>query len=268
MEVDQRQAVQDLQSLIDLVDEALPKGGEIEVPARPAPLRAVENIYLTRRTAGSIRRLMEGTVSGEDEDRTEDAALLVRRLLELLADTYWMTTTDTDPDHQARRAMLKDLDEQAAKCKRIIETESTEESVGRAKTALERIEAETTEIEDDLVEAGLKARRKQPVAQILESHGKSLSFYWSFESDVAHAGVVGRGLQRDDSVDVGADAPEWRRALIIQTAFSASAEIFDRSFHLLGLPKGKREAFVESLRGLPSSTVLASDIKAAVETSD
>lgn len=179
-----------------------------------------------------------------------------------------MTTPDADPDYQARRAMLKDFDEQAAKCRRVIETESTEESVGRAKTALERIEAETTEIEDALVEAGLKARRKQLVAQILESHGKSLSFYWSFESDVVHAGVVGRGLQRDDSVDVGADAPEWRRALIIQTAFSASAEIFDLSFHLLGLPKGKREAFVESLRGLPSSTVLASDIKAAVETSD
>lgn len=265
--VELRHAVEDLRHLIELVDEAIP-GGDLEVPRRPAALRAIENLYMARRTLGSIYRLILGTVDGEDEDRTEDSALLVRRLVEFLADTYWMTAADAAPDHQARRAMLNELDEHARKCRQTIDLSDDPKRTAEAEMALERTKTQISKISAQLAEDGIAVKRRPPIRDILHEQEPALAFYWSFEADVAHGGIIGRGLQRNEDFDVGAEAEPWRRAQVVQTAFSAAAEIFDRCLWLVGLSDEVRDKFVAGYRDLSSAANIATDLTSATEALD
>ncbi len=56
----------------------------------PGPERALENLWLARRSLVSIHLLAQSTVRSA-ADHTEDIAVLGRRLLELLVQTIWLT---------------------------------------------------------------------------------------------------------------------------------------------------------------------------------
>ncbi|MEX1093408.1 MAG: hypothetical protein WEF28_09650 [Acidimicrobiia bacterium] len=71
---------------------AVDVGGWATVPA-PDQARLVENLWLTRRTYSTIHFLMHSTAQAKTPagDFTEDAGMLMRRLLELRAQTSWLT---------------------------------------------------------------------------------------------------------------------------------------------------------------------------------
>ncbi len=78
---------------------AVDVGGWVAVPA-PGRTRLVENLWLARRTYSTIHFLMRHTAGSTTAavDFTEDAAVLVRRLLELLAQTVWLTDYEPPPE--------------------------------------------------------------------------------------------------------------------------------------------------------------------------
>lgn len=71
---------------------AVDVGGWTVIPA-PGRGRLVENLWLARRTFSTIHFLMLNTAGSTTPagDFTEDAGVLMRRLLELLAQTSWLT---------------------------------------------------------------------------------------------------------------------------------------------------------------------------------
>lgn len=71
---------------------AVDVGGWAAVPA-PGRARLVEDLWLARRTYSTVHFLMLHTAKSTTTagDFTEDAGLLMRRLLELLAQTSWLT---------------------------------------------------------------------------------------------------------------------------------------------------------------------------------
>lgn len=240
MALTSEQLLERIEQLRKIFDEAFP-GNALEVPNEPAPLRAVENLWMVRRTLGSVALLMRDTIRGDGEDRTEDAAVLVRRLMELFADTFWMTDYEIDPDAQALRAILSELRETRKKCNRIVDLERSEDSVAQAKMKLDEIDGQEGEISRALGEARAPKTGRQNTTDILTNASPSLAFYYSFESDVAHGGVVGRQLQRDEEHDVGANASPERRRQVLAIALATTADTVIRGTRLLERSKGEFE---------------------------
>lgn len=232
--------LESIESLDALIGETFP-AGTFEVVARPGALRSIENLWLARRTLGSVHHMMLFTVTGNDRDRTEDAAVLVRRLLELLADTFWLTDWDeTNPDHQALRSLLADYDERRKKLDLIGRLESDTELADRARGALVDQGEDVARIIEDLESSDAPTSMRANTFDILLRVKASLAFYWAFESDVAHAGMIGRNLQRTVDIDIGADAPPWRRNQILETALAAVADLFIRTIRLQELSDDHR----------------------------
>lgn len=224
------QAIEELDRIVDGVVPA----GEVTLPGRPAPLRALENLWLTRRTLGSVHHLMAFTVTGKDRDRTEDAAVLVRRLVELFADTLWMTDwDDVSADDQALRSVLADLDERRKALEFVIEMDRDPAPVEQAKQELQEQAAQMEEIKKTLAEAGAPTTPRASTFDILKKIDLGLAFYWRHESDVAHGGLIGRSLQRSETFDTGADAPPWRRTQVLATALAVATDIALRCVRLM-----------------------------------
>jgi hypothetical protein len=231
-----------IEALDELIGETFP-AGQLEMPGRPGALRAIENLWLARRTLGSVHHLMAFTITGKDRDRTEDAAVLTRRLLELLSDTYWMTDWDeTDPDHQALRSLLAEFDERRKKLQFIESIGSDDEAIERARAELENQQEDVNLIKEELEGNGAPTTPRANTFDILNRVSPSLAFYWAFESDVAHGGMVGRNLQRTEDIDIGAEAPDWRRVQILETALAAVADVFIRTVRLCEMADDERDA--------------------------
>jgi hypothetical protein len=231
-----------IESLDTVIGETFPAGA-LQVVNRPAAIRSIENLWIARRTLGSIHHLMAYTVTGKDRDRTEDAAVLVRRLLELLADTFWLTDWDeTSPDDQALRSLLGDYDERRKKLEMIQRMESGTRAAEKATASLAEQANDVAFIAEELEANGAPTSIRASTFDILYRVKPSLAFYWRFESDVAHAGMVGRNLQRTKEIDIGADAPGWRRNLVLETSLAATADLFVTAIRLHELPEGDRLA--------------------------
>ena len=82
---------------------AVDVGGWAVIPA-PGRARLVENLWLARRTFSTIHFLMLNTAGSTTPagDFTEDAGVLMRRLLELFAQTSWLTDHEPPPSWSYR----------------------------------------------------------------------------------------------------------------------------------------------------------------------
>ena len=99
--------------LDEVMGTLLPTGSNVTVDGY-AQANVTESYFLARRTFGSTFLLMDWTVRTTDTDRTEDAAVLVRKVLELLARCAFIFGRESAGDRlsqdlRAARAELFDV---------------------------------------------------------------------------------------------------------------------------------------------------------------
>ena len=82
------------------------------------------------------------------------------------------------------------------------------------------MEAEINGMEQEARTRGAKPKPPPSTYDILKSHPVAgIGLVWRHESDVVHAGSVGRSLQRD-GLKVGISAPAWRKGMVLITAYT------------------------------------------------
>jgi len=257
-EVDVQALLQDVESFFDVLAKAIPPG-DITVDRRPAPVRILENVALAQRTMASVHVLMSATVDNDDYDGTEDATVLVRRLLELLADTYWITEMGDDPDVQALRSELGDLCGQYELASKYLPADELQEERAEREQQLAEIADQIEQVRSQLKAAGRQPKRRQNVTQILEEKDSAQAHYWAFESNVAHLGVLGRAFQRN-GLELGSEAEEWRRRQVVEMALAIIAEIGGMSMKVIGTPDSLQDEYRSAVWNLSAfSSVLGEE---------
>ncbi len=237
----------------------------------PGKMRLIEDVWLARRTFSAIHYLMEATnrATTPAADFTESAAVLVRRLLELLAQTSWLTDYDPppgigfpaplgNPDEMSEMlpsmeepqrshmiaylASVRDwIDVQAMRAQRSELTQQRKTVAAltgdaeRQQTELRDLSALDDAIVSRLDSIGVETSERHDNVSILRRMRPDYVVLYRYESDVTHAGAIGRTHQRgrDDEPMLGAPATANRRRMVIDSAISAVLEIARRALWAL-----------------------------------
>lgn len=203
---------------------------------------AWELLHIAWRSFGSVYVLMEHTLTEGHTDRTEDAAILVRRLLEIYARLAFLTEPNTHPEVQALRSELKDMLDQLTAQRDVLKERPEAQRQGQHQELESRIREVRAALEDLVGEA----KPRPSIFDILKSDF-DLMLLWRYESDVAHLGVVGRGLQRQ-KLKFGIPATPERRMQVIETAIALMLGVAHRAAVLLELDNSFLEEFGEKFR--------------------
>ena len=91
-------------TLDEILGRLLPHGSiDIEGPAQAL---VTELVLIARRTFGTVHLIMDWSINVADPDRTEDAAALLRRLLDLYGSVAFVLADSDDWDTNALRCEL------------------------------------------------------------------------------------------------------------------------------------------------------------------
>lgn len=174
-------------------------------------------------------------------DHTEDAAVLLRRLLELLATTTWVLQDESEVDIRALRVELAGVREQQRMAQQLIDL-----GAPNAQTRMENVNRNEEWVNQELASRGAPPQERPRITQMMDTIELKLRLAYAVESSVAHFGLIGRTLQRD-GVALGADARPWRRAQVATNALVAYGGIVDRSFSHLGFSSPMTDEFVSEI---------------------
>lgn len=245
----------------------------------PGRARLLEDLWLARRTHAALGLLMIHTSTSTTPagDLTESAAILGRRLIEILGQVVWLIDYQApeglkfpvdlgDPDDlaksaldapwsagdrrafcaylcsavdwidiQALRSDREDLESRRKLSNAILDVSSGTDVVARTE------QTKTIAAQDDLTVKrltgiGAPTTARYDLVTLLSKINKSAVLAYRYESDAAHAGSVGRLLQRGtgEDPDLGARAPDWRRLMVLQLANINMLSIAKRALGFLG----------------------------------
>lgn len=253
----------------------------------PGLLRLIEDLWLARRTFSAVHFLMDATSRSRTPaaDFTESAAVLVRRLVELLAQVAWLTDyphptgvhlpaplgdpeamagllpTVAEPtrsemlgylasvrswiDVQAMRAQRRDIREQRKSV-----TDLATDDIQRRDAELVMLKAFDAAIVARLDAIGVESSERFDYVTILRRMGPAYVTLYRYETDVSHAGGIGRAHQRggEDEPMLGAPATAARRGMVLDTAISAILEIAHRVLGELGVDTDPVDQLAEAHR--------------------
>lgn len=249
------------------MDSFTPRGSTVTV-SRPAEEVVTIAFFLARPTFGSVRLLMAWSLTAPDADRTEDAAVLVRKLLFLLGRCCFVLGTDdererADQDLRPARIELNDYKKHLTAMREglVIEFPSADPEVIRDREdkaaawrkSTTEWEDETADLEARIVrEAGEASkehvsRKEETGAGIVTYHAKPplatidvlkqinpvQASLWRQLSDVAHGGVLGRAYQRRD-LTFGVRAEPDRQDMVMHVALWVMMDLYRLWLQVMG----------------------------------
>ena len=227
-----------MQSLDEILGRVLPTGS-VDVDG-PAQAFATELFLIARRTFGTIRLIMDWTINSADTDRTEDAAALLRRLLELYARAAFVVADSEDWDANALRCELSAARDLEVAMRDVLEASTDGEHARRHAEML----SEIADMEKELVLRVGEAKKAPSTTDILRKIGYEHVLLWRQSSDVLHAGVVGRALQRD-GLTLGVPATPERQLFVMDTAMAVMGDLARCWVRIFGEDQTELEAFGE-----------------------
>ena len=215
--IDLQASIDAMKDLDDILNRVVP-AGDIDAQG-PAQILALELFQIARRTFGTVHLIMDWSINFPDTDRTEDAAVLLRRLLELYARIAFVTSDSGDRDANALRCELSDARRLKTAHQDVLAASADPGHGARYRETLLEIAA----IEDELTARTGQAKRAPATTDILREIGSGHLLLWRQSSDVAHGGIMGRALQRED-LTVGTPADGERRRFVMDTAIAVMAD--------------------------------------------
>lgn len=175
------EVIRDLLLEMERLDKALGDAfptGELTVDG-PAQALVFEAYINSRRTFGSVHALLSHRLLG-DTDRTEDAAVLMRKMMNSLAVVIWVAETD-NPNVNALRSELSDLYQQRTAIRDVLDIERTPR---REEKAAEQ-EALIEQVEQSLRDMGADTTGRPSTTDIFRSVDPWWMIRWRYESDVS-----------------------------------------------------------------------------------
>lgn len=253
----------------------------------PGPSRLIEDLWLARRSFAALHFLMLNTARSTTPagDLTESAALLGRRLFELLGQVSWLTDYEP-PDGLALPVPIGDAielaeaaagvpwpeEDRALYCAYLASARTwmdiqalradRKDLIQRRRLAEAIIDVGDTEerrkglaiiqAQDDLVErrlsyVGAPTDPRYDMVSLLRRINAQAILAYRYESDVAHGGTVGRLHQRGASGQpmLGAPAPDERRLMVVRTANAVMLAIAQRVLQARGGDAGPLEVIAK-----------------------
>lgn len=193
---------------------------------------------------------MDWSLNINDTDRTEDAAVLLRRLLDIYARVAFVAAASPDKDVNALRCELSAARELEKAMRDLIEASSDETHTERHQEWLDRIE----EIEEALVSKTGEAKQALSTTDIFKRIGHGYLLLWRQTSDVLHAGLIGRSLQIDGTT-VGVPATSERRQFVMDTSIAVMADTARCWAKVLGRDLAEIERFEDEHNARIGATV-------------
>ena len=200
----------------------------------------VELSTIARRTFGSVSLLLEWSLVSGETDRTEDAAVLVRRLLEILARMIFVVDQGDSPDVQAMRCEYADLTKQEKAQREVLKMSDTPAHQVEHDQLLGGLKAIVAQLEEDTG----TAKRAPNTLDILKKADPALAVLWRHDSDVVHFGSIGRSYQRR-GLTLGTPAAPERQAMVGDLAIAFMGHIAKLRAKLLGENTARLDGFSE-----------------------
>lgn len=211
-----------MKRLDEAMDAVVARGDHVTVVGE-SQADVTESFFLARRTFGSVFILMDWSLRTTDTDRTEDAALLTRKLLELYSRVVFIAqggTAGNERNIRAMRFVLSDTKQHVKMLEAALAMSGRED---HRKTLAEwQASAEVLEVQ---IDAAGSTTAQPNTHDILLSVSRGHALTWREFSDVAHGGVMGRAYQRDE-LTFGVPATSERQDRVMQTALAIMGEIW------------------------------------------
>ena len=146
-------------------------GSSIDIEG-PAQALVTELFLIARRTFGTVHLIMDWSINVADPDRTEDAAALLRRLLDLYGSVAFVLADSDDWDTNALRCELGAARNLEVAMRDVLEAKTDESHTERHAELL----GEIAEIEELLVARVGEAKQVPSTTDIFKKIGYDHSF--------------------------------------------------------------------------------------------